>query len=166
MNDSFNPIPSGEEKSAEKITDNKQPASKNKTTKTALQPARFALFSAIQTIISISIVTATLFTLFTPRNLMSGQMFDSIILALQSTPDVNKDLTPTAPSALPLIGIVAGHDGHDSGAVCQDGLTEASVNMKIATLVRQNLMKDGYNVELLQEFDPRLDGFQALALIS
>jgi len=29
------------------------------------------------------------------------------------------------------IGIVAGHDGNDSGAVCPDGLTEAEVNRDI-----------------------------------
>jgi N-acetylmuramoyl-L-alanine amidase len=131
------------------------------------KPSRFAFFSAVQSIIGVTILVATLFTLFTPRNLISGQMFNSIIVALQSTPEVDS-LTPTRASASdkPLIGIVAGHDGHDSGTVCSDGLTEASVNMKIATLVRQNLIKQGYNVDLLQEFDTKLSKYHALALIS
>jgi N-acetylmuramoyl-L-alanine amidase len=107
-----------------------------------------------------------MFTLFTPRNIISGQMFSSLLLALQSTPDVNINPTPIQKSALPRIGIVSGHYGHDSGTVCKDGLTEASVNMTIATLVRQNLLKAGFQVDLLQEFDPNLNSYQALALIS
>ena len=47
-----------------------------------------------------------------------------------------------------------------------DGLTEESVNLKIAELVRQNLNEAGYDVDLLQEIDPRLNGYQALALVS
>ena len=33
------------------------------------------------------------------------------------------------------IGIVSGHWGHDSGAVCDNGTTEQQVNLAIATLV-------------------------------
>ena len=64
------------------------------------------------------------------------------------------------------IGIVSGHMGNDSGAVCPDGLTEASVNKDIAQRVQILLEKQGYSVDLLQEFDSRLRGYRALALVS
>ncbi len=56
--------------------------------------------------------------------------------------------------------------GNDSGAVCPDGLTEAEVNYKIATLLQTMLKADGFDVDLLGEFDGRLYQFQAMALIS
>jgi N-acetylmuramoyl-L-alanine amidase len=56
--------------------------------------------------------------------------------------------------------------GHDSGAVCPDGLEEKDVNYKIATLVQKLLKDDGYEVDLLEEFDNRLTGYSALALVS
>lgn len=69
------------------------------------------------------------------------------------------------------IGIVAGHNGNDSGAVCTNAngevtLTEADVNLKIANLVRDNLTAQGYQVDLLNEFDTRLNGYRAVALVS
>ena len=64
------------------------------------------------------------------------------------------------------IGIVSGHWGHDSGAVCDNGTTEQQVNLIIATLVQQKLSAYGYQVDLLQEFDPRLDGYKAAVLLS
>ena len=69
------------------------------------------------------------------------------------------------------IGIVAGHSGNDSGAVCVDGngnvtLTEADVNLEIAALVQQQLTQRGYQVDLLREFDSRLNGYRALAIVS
>jgi N-acetylmuramoyl-L-alanine amidase len=69
------------------------------------------------------------------------------------------------------IGIVAGHSGNDSGAVCVDGngsvtLTEAELNLEIAALVQQQLQGAGYVVDLLNEFDTRLNGYRALAIVS
>jgi N-acetylmuramoyl-L-alanine amidase len=64
------------------------------------------------------------------------------------------------------VGIVAGHAGNDSGAVCPDGLTEVSVNLTIAKIVVQLLTDQGYQVDLLNEFDDRLPGYRANALVS
>jgi len=64
------------------------------------------------------------------------------------------------------IGIVSGHRGHDSGAVCDDGLTEAEVNFTHATLVAELLRAQGYTVDVLDEFDPRLQGYRARVLLS
>lgn len=65
-----------------------------------------------------------------------------------------------------LIGVIAGHRGRDSGAVCPDGLTEASVNERIAALVVQKLAERGVDAELLDEFDTRLIQYGGDALIS
>ena len=64
------------------------------------------------------------------------------------------------------IGIVAGHSGNDSGAVCPDGLTEAEVNRTVAEAVVRDLRRRGATVDLLQEFDDRLTGYRADAFIS
>jgi N-acetylmuramoyl-L-alanine amidase len=65
-----------------------------------------------------------------------------------------------------VIGIVAGHWGNDSGSVCPDGVTEQHVNLKIARQVAEKLKAYGYQVDLLQEFDSRLNGYRADVLLS
>ena len=64
------------------------------------------------------------------------------------------------------VGIVAGHSGNDSGAVCPDGLTEAEVNMAVAQAVVLSLQARGVTADLLEEFDDRLDGYRADAFVS
>jgi len=64
------------------------------------------------------------------------------------------------------VGIVAGHSGYDSGAVCPDGLTEAEVNLDIAERTADRLRKAGARVDLLEEYDPRLQGYAADAFVS
>ncbi len=64
------------------------------------------------------------------------------------------------------VGVIAGHKGNDSGAVCADGLTEAKVNENVAVRVVSALQSRGIAADLLTEFDPRLDGYVATALIS
>lgn len=72
---------------------------------------------------------------------------------------------PTA--ATPMrVGIVSGHRGYDSGAVCPDGLTEAEINFAVARRVVALLERMGYTVDLLAEYDDRLEGYQADALVS
>lgn len=66
----------------------------------------------------------------------------------------------------PLVGIVSGHKGYDPGAVCPDGLTEAEVNYAIALEVANLLARHGVNADLLDEFDSRLTGYFADALVS
>jgi len=64
------------------------------------------------------------------------------------------------------IGIVAGHHGNDSGAVCPDGLTEAEINLRVAQAVAANLRDQGAQVDILDEFDRRLEGYRADAFVS
>ena len=64
------------------------------------------------------------------------------------------------------IGIIAGHLDSDSGAVCEDGLTEAEINIDIANKLVNRLNGNGIPAAVFAEFDPRLDGFSGTALIS
>jgi N-acetylmuramoyl-L-alanine amidase len=66
----------------------------------------------------------------------------------------------------PRVGIIAGHRGNDSGTVCKDGLTETEVNQKVAEIVALTLMADDIRVDVLDEFDPKLDGYKASAFVS
>jgi N-acetylmuramoyl-L-alanine amidase len=127
----------------------------------------FNMWSALQTIFSVAIVMATLFTMWNPSNIFSNQILDRMFRSssINATLPTEIPLTPT-PSPRPRIGIVAGHWGNDSGAVCADGLTEVELNQNIATLVRDDLVNEGYEVDLLQEKDSRLFEYKALALVS
>lgn len=64
------------------------------------------------------------------------------------------------------LGLIAGHLGNDSGATCEDGLTEAQVTQAIAERVASTLLAEGIQTEILAEFDSRLDGYTATALVS
>jgi N-acetylmuramoyl-L-alanine amidase len=122
---------------------------------------------ALQTTLGVAILLATLFTALPSRGLVSGNVYERLGLLL--TPQqVDTVFTPQPQIR---IGIVAGHSGNDSGAVCHDGngevtLTEADVNLEIAALVQEQLTQRGYEVDLLREFDTRLNGYRALAIVS
>jgi N-acetylmuramoyl-L-alanine amidase len=73
---------------------------------------------------------------------------------------------PTPAPSAPRIGIVAGHWNHDTGAMCPDGLMEVDINLDIAKRVVYILQALGYQADLLAEFDPRLQGYDADALVS
>lgn len=124
--------------------------------------------SAFTTTLGVAILLATLFTAWTPNSLFANNLQQQLNLAL--TPQVVSNFV-SSPQPQLRIGIVAGHNGNDSGAVCTNDngevtLTEADVNLKIANLVRGNLMAQGYQVDLLNEFDTRLNGYRAVALVS
>jgi N-acetylmuramoyl-L-alanine amidase len=128
---------------------------------------KFSMFSGIQTILTYAFLLATLFTLFTPDNLFSGQMLTRVFEAWQANPTSMAPVaTEVASSDLNRIGIVSGHWKNDSGSVCSNGLTEEQVNLRIASLVQQKLSAEGFQVDLLEEFDPRLSQYKAIALVS
>ncbi len=113
---------------------------------------------------------ATIFTWWTPSQFLADDVKQELSIA-QATGLVTAAPTiiPT-PNWLKRVGIVSGHRGPqvppDPGAVCPDGLTEASVTFAVSQLVVRNLRAQGYSVDLLDEFDPRLDDYQAAALVS
>ncbi len=129
---------------------------------------RFSIYQSLQTVVTFAFIAATLFTLFTPNNLFSGQTIENMFAAWQANPQSVAQAQPTAVSnaAANRIGIVAGHWQNDSGSVCADGLTEQEVNLKIATLVQEKLTALGYQVDLLSEFDDRLMQYKGIVLIS
>ena len=64
------------------------------------------------------------------------------------------------------VGIVAGHWQNDSGAVCPDGLEEVTINLDVAERTVGLLRRAGYRVDLLSEFDPALEGYEADVFLS
>ena len=131
-------------------------------------PRRSRSFRAVQTVLGVAILLATLFTALPSRGMVGGDFYNRLSVIL--TPNTNES-QPLVSQPQLRVGIVAGHSGNDSGAVCYDGngnvtLTEADVNLKIAALVQEQLTQKGYQVDLLREFDARLNGYRALAIVS
>ncbi len=131
------------------------------------------LFRALRHIGLVALVaaaSATVFTMWSPSSLLSSGASRAISLALATR--IASDSTPVPPTAtpapLPLIGIVAGHSGpqNDPGAVCPDGLTEASINLDVANRTKAILEQAGFQVDLLTEFDDRLVGYRSVAMVS
>lgn len=119
--------------------------------------------------VGIGVLIATLFTAWTPNSFFASNLQNQLSILL--TPQTGVDDGLANPQPQLRIGIVAGHMGNDSGAVCTNengvvDLTEADVNFEIASLVRESLISLGYQVDLLNEFDTRLNGYRAVALVS
>ncbi|MEX2161336.1 MAG: N-acetylmuramoyl-L-alanine amidase [Anaerolineales bacterium] len=130
--------------------------------------ASMNVLGQLSMVFGVSALLATLFTAWTPLGLLPTDAAGQIAQWFsgggnQQGPDFP---TPT-PRPRPLIGIVAGHSGGaDPGAVCPDGLTEVTINLEVATRVKEQLSAAGFDVDLLEEFDERLNDYQALALVS
>lgn len=127
-------------------------------------------------VVGAAVLFATAFTAWTPASLSPGEFVEQLIEAASARPQpvepsVGGEILPAESGVR--IGIVAGHSGPnpesgyvDPGAVCEDGLTELEVNQNIANLVVRSLQAAGYNAEVLAEWDPRLTGYRAVALVS
>lgn len=113
-------------------------------------------------------VVATILTMWTPASILSRSAARDIAIAMATR--VSGEVTRAVPSSTPgprgRVGLVAGHLDSDSGAVCPDGITEVQINLDIAGRVQAKLEQSGIHVDLLAEFDPRLDGYRADALVS
>jgi len=111
-----------------------------------------------------------LFTAWTPGQYEEDQLLPKPANPAAAVAPPEASLAPDQPTPTPnpepVIGIVAGHWGSDSGAVCADGLKEVDLNLSIAALVQRFLVEAGHPAELLKEFDPRLTGYRSLALVS
>ncbi len=154
------------------MSESSLPSSANRRRAVRSQARNFSIIAAFETVIAVAVIVATLLTFWTPTNLFSDQMLNQMLAAIQSDQPPQSEqpaagtYPTTTPGPLPRIGIVAGHWGNDPGAVCSDGLTEENVNLRIATLVQQYLITEGYQVDLLKEKDKKLDGYQAMVLVS
>jgi N-acetylmuramoyl-L-alanine amidase len=125
---------------------------------------------AIEKTVLLAVLLATVFVAWTPSSLSTSSFSDKLALLLTPQPATgNLGAGPAEPALR--IGIVSGHRGNDSGAVCVDSngkvtLTEADVNFKIASLAQKKLVERGFQVDLLNEFDTRLNGYRAVAIVS
>ena len=119
-------------------------------------------------------ILATLFTAWTPAGLSPGELAGQLAAAFEGARP-----TPAAGGAVPSevaplrVGIVIGHRGpnpdtgaEDPGAQCPDGLTELEVNEAIGLRAAQALRAAGLEVDVFDEFDPRLFEYRAVALVS
>jgi N-acetylmuramoyl-L-alanine amidase len=125
--------------------------------------------NAFASTLGIAVLLATLFTAWTPNSIFASNLQDQLRLML--TPQAGPSSGLTTPQPQLRIGIVAGHTGNDAGAVCMDEngqvtLKEVDLNLEIANLVQKSLVARGYQVDLLNEFDTRLNGYRAVALVS
>lgn len=64
------------------------------------------------------------------------------------------------------VGILVGHKDFDSGAICDDGLSEGATVQRIAERVADRLRRLGAEVDLLAEYDDRLNGYEGDVLVS
>ncbi|MBI5304698.1 MAG: N-acetylmuramoyl-L-alanine amidase [Chloroflexi bacterium] len=88
-----------------------------------------------------------------PPPVMTAVAFVATSLPL---PTATLTLTPTPMP--PPIALLAGHSGGaDTGAICPDGLREVDINVDIANRTKLFLEARGYQVEVLAEFDRRLN---------
>ena len=153
-----------EEKPSEAHDANPKPKAEKK-------PTRFTFWRGLQSVLGAAFIVASLFTLWTPGSLVESGLEARMAQALQSAQNeeqASSDVTLEAgwqPQST-RIGIVAGHYGSDAGAVCSNGMTEAELNLEIATMVQKQLTDLGHEVDLLEEFDSRLTGYQGAVVIS
>lgn len=129
--------------------------------------------TSLAVVVAAAVMVATIFTFWTPVDLFSDAFREGMRLAYATISAAAPPTPVPTPIWMRRVGVVSGHRGPhpstgraDPGAVCEDGLTEAEINFTVARLVVQELSGRGYTVELLDEWDPRLEGYQASALIS
>lgn len=129
-----------------------------------------------------ALLVATIFSYWTPEEGFEPERFRAQMRIAQVTQQpLQAILTPIPTERVtPRVGIIAGHSGPpqdpsfliDPGAVCDDNndgiaeLTELEINTDVARMVANKLLTLGYEVELLEEFDPRLHNYRADALLS
>ena len=136
----------------------------------SLKSAFSLIWQVLSRVVVSAVFAASLFSLWTPGNLMSKTVEEKVAVAVAQDEgiELSEVVEGVKPADFPTnrIGIVVGHRGHDSGAVCANGLTELEINSNVATYVQQKLIGIGYEVDLLDEFDSRLKNYQAELLLS
>ena len=98
--------------------------------------------------------------------LLAGQALGMIPTDLGALVDVGRFLP-----AVPQVALISGHAGYDPGAVCSDSsgaavLTEAEVNARVTELAARRLRRANVSVEILEEYDERLENLRATLLLS
>jgi N-acetylmuramoyl-L-alanine amidase len=131
------------------------------------KPLRVNILRHLGLTILLAAVIATVFTAWNPYHEDQLTLVERIQSIFASNPGGNSGSFPTpTPQPRPTIGLIPGHQGISGGAECPDGLTELSVNQNVAFKVMELLVADGYDVDILDEKDPDLENYYALALVS
>ena len=132
----------------------------------------------LRTVFMVSLCTglvATLLTFFTDPRSINPAVVQGLERAEAALADNAGAYITATPPATPKwnyrIGIMSGHRGRDSGAVCYDDFDrviyqEVDINFAVSQRVVSNLKAENYAVDLLDENDPRLDNYHADALVS
>ena len=146
--------------------------------RTALTAAGVSLRTLFVVLVSTGLVATILTWLTDPQFLNPAvvrglQVNEAALIASGTAAADSAPAAAVTPNWLHRIGIISGHRGpsrtilgNDPGAVCTDGLEEAQINFEVARRVVANLRARNYTVDLLDEFDTRLDNYRAAALLS
>ena len=127
------------------------------------QPANGLLNKTVKAAFNVLLVAVLVATLFTALP-ATGIGFSASLFQPGSG-----DISAATQEVELHVGLVVGHWGNDTGAICPaslGGYMEVDINYTIADLTRQYLQAEGVKVDLLKEFDDHLDGYQSNALIS
>lgn len=146
---------------------NQQPPLQQRNASPGPKQTKFNFWSSLGTVLSVAILVATLFTIWTPASLFDNRLSESLSKAINSNQKSTAYARPTiTPRPLQHIGIVSGHWEDGKGFECKDGTTEADVNLNIATMVQQRLVNEGFTVDLMKEKDSRLMQYSGLLVLS
>jgi N-acetylmuramoyl-L-alanine amidase len=129
------------------------------------QPAHGLLNRTVKAVFNVLLAAVLAATLFTALP-ATGIGFGSSLF--QPGTGIG-DTSPATQAVEFHVGLVVGHWGHDTGAICPaslGGYMEVDINYTVADLTRQYLQAEGVQVDLLKEFDDHLDGYLSNALIS
>ena len=166
----MNETPSSEPNPQEPFEDQHEQQEPKPAPSSKTRSQNFSFWRGLQTVVGAAFLVATLFTLWTPGSLIESSLEARMAQALESSSEeetaLQATLDPTQQAQFNRIGIVAGHYGSDSGAVCANGVTEVSLNLEIATLIQKMLTDRGYQVDLMEEFDSKLTGYRGALLVS
>jgi len=142
----------------------------------SIPPSRLVMGHLAVTLV-VAAALATVFTAWTPAALNPSELAGQLAAALEPKaaiePAASDAAAQLAEGGELRIGVVAGHSGlHpdtgyiDPGSTCPDGLTELQINQQVAELTKKALEAAGLQVDLLEEWDDRLYGYRAVALVS
>jgi N-acetylmuramoyl-L-alanine amidase len=123
-------------------------------------------WSIIWRVILMATFLATLYTAWSPSGLFSEAAVAAVPYKEEEGGKQSSAFVSTPTPRSIRVGIIAGHWGNDSGAVCADGLKEVEVNLAVAALAQKMLVNEGVPVDLLKEKDPRLNGYNGTLLLS
>jgi N-acetylmuramoyl-L-alanine amidase len=122
--------------------------------------------NAIRTTLMVAVFLATIFVALPPQSFSTAAFSERLALIRRTQPAARpgRPASPAHRHRGRALGQRLGRRLHRrSGEI---DLTEAEVNLNIATLVQKKLVDRGFQVDLLNEFDTRLNGYRAVAIVS